>query len=130
MKYYKLVTPELESITKEELRSNTEFIIQYKVGQFVRGKWNSGLYVFTSLEEAQRFRQSYGCYVSGHIYEAECEQPTKILLFYYQGILIRVFKRRKNKKKYTHLIGKHNYYDIIPAGTKCFKQVKLLKRVG
>ncbi len=125
-KHYKVVDKKLKSMNVEH---HPILSIQYKVGEFIRGKLESGLFVFDSLENARHFVRTLS-YWPLQIYEAEVKQSVRPIFVgdgfqtnIYKG-LITILKRKKNKKRYLHLIDKD-----MPEGTKCFKQVKLIKRV-
>ncbi len=142
MKYYKVVNKEMKSAI---VHGNKDLSIQYKVGEFVEGKFGSGIFVFNSLGNAKRFMDglnwnsvvgsTFSLSANYHIYEVETKDLVKTVFrvlslaaFFTYGpcSIIKILKLRKNKKKYLHLMNK---YDIPPRGTKCFKQIKLIKRV-
>ncbi len=131
-KYYKVVTQGLKSY----MSSYTDGIltVQYKVGEFVSGKFNSGLYVFNNYQNAKVFQKSIGDqFRLSYIYEVEVRQPDKILLIYlihfYSEKAASLLQRRKNKKEFMSLMDEWGC-ESFPEGTKCFKEVKLLRRVS
>ncbi len=138
MKYYKVVKKNLKSAVVNGIKA---LAIQYKIGEFVEGKLGSGIFVFDSLEDAKRFMNELNwnsprnntLSSNYYIYEADTKNLVKTvfwalslcdLLTDNSCRIIKILKLRKNKKKYLHLMR-----GTPPKGTKCFKQVKLVKRV-
>ncbi len=127
-KYYKVVSTELQSATA---RYYTKLRVQYVIGKFVRAPFDSGLFVFDSLDNAQIFINGLYSLTFLDIYEVEVKDPIKILFHFNRSSLIwvaevvNILKRKKNKKKYLDMIDDRS----PPLGTLCFKQVKLIRRV-
>ncbi len=132
-KYYKVLTTNLTSIIMRQngpygVDADNSMTVQYKIGEFVES--DSGLYVFDTLQSAIQFRNNYRkdpC----PIYEVEVRRPTigwfiPLKNKEWQQIIRQMLKNKKNKKKYLQYVRR----DEVPEGTKCFKEVKLIRRVN
>lgn len=98
MKYYKVVTKDLLSYIDTQYAlsmQNEKFIIQYKIGEFVKPKIpNSQLFVFNSLEEAQQWHMR-----GLRLFECEVKNPRKAKICPVWLPMEEFWKLIKNKKK-------------------------------
>ena len=129
IKYYKLVTSHLRSIGNLAGSEIYPLSVQYSFREFSRGKYSSGLYVFDSLKFTRQFKNKYISYDHCYIYEVEVKQEIKPIFVDLREsyeFIVRVLKQHQQKKKYLKLLNRYQ----MPKGTKCFKQVKLIKKVN
>ncbi len=130
MKYYKVVTNQLQSVM---VPKRSELCITYIIGEFVKSHIKgSKLFVFKSRHDAESFQ--YG--VGGSIYECEVINPNNNISVFQTirwdkkiwDVLSKIWKLKRSKKKFTHLLFINEYCNI-PPGSVFVDEVKLVKQI-
>ena len=115
--YYKVVTKSLQSAYSGV---PMDLVTQYKVGEFVSSPYpETPLCVFERLHNAQSFMG-----FNHHIYECHIKTKLKTPWIPRSISINKLLKLIKLKKKYMDRVWK-----VLPIGTVCCKQVKLLKKI-
>ncbi len=129
--YYKIVNVSLKSIVGWSLG---KLCTQYRIGEFVEGSLDSGLFVFDSLESIEKFKNEYGSYEDYPVFEVEVKQEVNPQFIFLKGLrwsleveptITKMLTQHKQKKRFKYLINN----EVMPTGTKCFKEVKLVRKV-
>lgn len=137
--YYKLVYKDCISGILYSICRNTNILpFEYRV-TYIPGEWispkiqNSGLFVFSSLEDVRQFIWDEGYHKREvEIWECKVKHEIKIprriatiqtFEYWHQLNTIKRKKQRVDEMKVTYG-GK-----VAPSGTKCFKQIKLHKKI-
>lgn len=134
--YYKVVRSDLKSVQTFSWETDyfrkfslKDFIIQYKIGEFVKPKIEgSDLMVFSNLKDAIGFAHYY---TDAKIYKCNIVGGKSVGIFspYLSGledIYCNIYEKKKAKKRWSHLVSLRN----IPNGTVFCSAVKLIERVN
>ena len=136
--YYKLVYKDgpsgmLYSICRNSNILPHEYRVTYTPGEWTSPKiQNSGLFVFSSLTDVRQFILDEGyCKHEIEIWECKVKHEIKIpqriatmhtFEYWHQ---LNTIKRKKQRVKELVIYGGK----VAPPGTKCFKQIKLHKKI-
>jgi hypothetical protein len=128
-KYYKVVKGIDGDICS--VIDHGDYTTKYKLNEWTTGISNTRLFVFDTLENAQKYASS----LSDRIYECECKGVIKnaygtLFRSDYTDFWNMVNKNIKNKKKWDYKMEESELDNIISINGACFaKSVKLLKQV-
>jgi hypothetical protein len=122
--YYKVTTENLKSMIDNELKLS----VQYKIGEFVSSSVpETPLCVFDNFRCAKRFANNYGTEYKIFTCEIKTKLKTPWIPFFRFGTnknLSTLLSKIRGKQKFMDYV-----WTILPKGTVCVKQVKLLEEV-
>ena len=136
-KYYKVLAYRYATSTNDKILVSVNghvsdtWRVEYKLNECVTPKvYDTRLYVFDSLENAEDFQRSEG---GDYIYECEVKNPRPDIVANFRQRNIEIFwetiKLARRSKKSVKVAVKSLIKDYVPRGTISCTEVKLTKLI-